>query len=208
MNTGIQDAYNLGWKLAAVLHGADEKLLDTYQSERLPIAAAVLGISNEIMAATVAAGTILIRRDERTLQLDLNYRHSGLSQDRRAQTDGLRAGDRAPDAPGLIGPGGACRMFDLLRGPHATLLGFGEHWQPIIQQCVAQFGRGLRGYVIVAPSKAADPNHYTDAAGHARDLYGEGSLFIIRPDNYVGLATLDSRASPVIEYLKTICAPT
>ncbi len=57
MNTGIQDAYNLGWKLAAVSAGADEKFLDTYQQERLPIAAWVLGISNKIMAATVESGT-------------------------------------------------------------------------------------------------------------------------------------------------------
>ncbi len=43
MNTGIQDAYNLGWKLAAVLRGkADVRLLDTYQEERRPVARAVL----------------------------------------------------------------------------------------------------------------------------------------------------------------------
>jgi 2-polyprenyl-6-methoxyphenol hydroxylase-like FAD-dependent oxidoreductase len=120
MNTGIQDAYNLGWKLAAVLRGADEQLLDTYQSERLPIAAGVLGISNELMASTVAAGTITFRRDERTSQLDLNYRNSSLSQEWRPHGDAPRAGDRAPDAPGLIGPDGSPgRMFDLLRGfPH------------------------------------------------------------------------------------------
>ena len=45
MNTGIQDAYNLGWKLAAVIDGAAEALLDTYEEERLPVAANVLGLS-------------------------------------------------------------------------------------------------------------------------------------------------------------------
>src|ERR1700743_852604 len=39
MNTGIQDAYNLGWKLAAVLRGAPPGLLDSYQAERRPGAA-------------------------------------------------------------------------------------------------------------------------------------------------------------------------
>jgi 2-polyprenyl-6-methoxyphenol hydroxylase-like FAD-dependent oxidoreductase len=45
MNTGIQDASNLGWKLAHVLRGADPALLDTYGAERLPVAADVLGLS-------------------------------------------------------------------------------------------------------------------------------------------------------------------
>src|SRR5262249_27842844 len=38
MNTGVQDAYNLGWKLALALRGAPDSLLDTYQAERLPVA--------------------------------------------------------------------------------------------------------------------------------------------------------------------------
>jgi len=43
LNTGIQDGYNLGWKLAQVLAGADSALLDSYESERRPIAASVPG---------------------------------------------------------------------------------------------------------------------------------------------------------------------
>ncbi|MDJ0392501.1 FAD-dependent monooxygenase [Rhodococcus sp. G-MC3] len=45
MNTGIQDSFNLGWKLAAVLGGADESILDTYQSERHPVGKLVLKTS-------------------------------------------------------------------------------------------------------------------------------------------------------------------
>ena len=48
MNTGIQDAYNLAWKLSAVLNGADGALLDTYEEERLPIAASMLGITTRL----------------------------------------------------------------------------------------------------------------------------------------------------------------
>ena len=43
LNTGVQDAYNLGWKLAHVSTGAPDGLLDTYEAERLPVAAAVSG---------------------------------------------------------------------------------------------------------------------------------------------------------------------
>jgi 2-polyprenyl-6-methoxyphenol hydroxylase-like FAD-dependent oxidoreductase len=113
MNTGIQDACNLGWKLAAVIAGADAALLDTYEQERLPIAAWVLGVSTELMASAVASRTISFRRDDETLQLGLGYREASLARDMRPDGEGLRAGDRAP---GLIGPAGPCRMFDLLRG--------------------------------------------------------------------------------------------
>jgi 2-polyprenyl-6-methoxyphenol hydroxylase-like FAD-dependent oxidoreductase len=46
MNTGIQDAYNLGWKLAAVLSGAPEELLDSCGAERITVAAKVLADSS------------------------------------------------------------------------------------------------------------------------------------------------------------------
>jgi 2-polyprenyl-6-methoxyphenol hydroxylase-like FAD-dependent oxidoreductase len=50
MNTGMQGGYNLGWKLAHVLAGAPESLLDTYEEERLPVAAGVLGLSGQLMS--------------------------------------------------------------------------------------------------------------------------------------------------------------
>jgi 2-polyprenyl-6-methoxyphenol hydroxylase-like FAD-dependent oxidoreductase len=49
MNTGLQDAANLSWKLAAVLHGAPDDLLDTYHAERHPIGAEVLRISGTMI---------------------------------------------------------------------------------------------------------------------------------------------------------------
>jgi len=199
MNTGIQDAYNLGWKLAAVIDGVDAALLDSYEQERLPIAAWVLGISTDIMASAVATRTIAFRRDEQTLQLGLGYRESLLSQDMRPDGEGLRAGDRAPEAPGMIGPRGPCRMFDLLRGPHVTLLGFGERWQPLIDACEARFPGALKGYVIAAARQ--DPRQYADAEGHARAAYRDDTLFIVRPDNYVGLVTETANTKTLTAYL-------
>ena len=57
MNTGIGDAVNLAWKLAAVLGGADPALLDTYAAERLPIAAGVLGLSGELTGRGLTSRT-------------------------------------------------------------------------------------------------------------------------------------------------------
>ena len=201
MNTGIQDAYNLGWKLAAVLGGVDAALLDSYEQERLPVAAHVLGISTKLMAATVTTGTIAFNRNEETLQLGIGYRESHLTREMRPEDERLRAGDRAPDAPGLIGPDGPCHMFDLLRGPHATLLGFGARWQPLIDACEVQFAGRVKGYILAGT--AGDPRHI-DAESHGRAAYGEDALFVIRPDNYVGLATNTVNTEAVITYLTKI----
>ena len=75
MNTGIQDAYNLGWKLGCVLAGAPVALLDTYEEERLPVAAHVLGLSTQLYSQITSEGDQdKVRRDAVTLQLGITYR--------------------------------------------------------------------------------------------------------------------------------------
>jgi 2-polyprenyl-6-methoxyphenol hydroxylase-like FAD-dependent oxidoreductase len=203
MNTGIQDGYNLGWKLAAVLGGADNGLLDSYQEERLPIAAWVLGLSTGMMNAVAKTRTLQFRRDEQTLQLGLDYRHSSLSVDTRGEGEGLRAGDRAPQAPGLEGPRGPCSMFDLLRGPHWTVIGMGMRWRGLIKEILTAFPGSMKGYAICDGG-----SDYFDRDGHARTAYGESSLYVIRPDNYVGLVTDDCDLARVRDYIRASGAGT
>ncbi len=110
LNTGVQDAYNLGWKLAHVIRGGPDSLLDTYEAERLPIAAAVLGLSKHLYQ------TRSIKRGDATNQLALHYRTSPLSS---GKTFGkLHSGDRMPDMRLADGS----RLFEHLRGCHATEL--------------------------------------------------------------------------------------
>lgn len=59
MNTGIQDAVNLGWKIAAVLDGADAGVLDTYQSERHPVGRLVVRTSGTMMRLVTAKSPVL-----------------------------------------------------------------------------------------------------------------------------------------------------
>jgi hypothetical protein len=204
MNTGVQDACNLGWKLAAVLGGADAALIDTYEEERLPIASWVLGVSNELMNAVVASRNMAAARQgrEQTTQLGLGYRDSSLSQDGRPEAEGLRAGDRAPEATGLIGPSGPTRMFDLLRGPHVTVLGLGERWRPVVDAAVQAFGSSVRGHVVAdQPSGDAD---IVDRDGHAKAAYGDDLLVVVRPDNYVGLVSGNANANALSVYLRRV----
>ena len=84
MNTGIQDAYNLGWKLGCVLEGASDTLLDTYEEERLPVAANVLGLSTKLhRQITSKADEEKVRRDAVTLQLGITYKEMSQSNKRR-----------------------------------------------------------------------------------------------------------------------------
>src|ERR1700689_4960779 len=99
MNTGIQDGYNLGWKLGEVLAGAPAELLDTYEEERLPIAASILGITTKLHRTIFTGNAGDQRRGPETLQLGLNYRGGSLARGERNSAASVQAGDRAPDAP-------------------------------------------------------------------------------------------------------------
>ncbi|OJJ45040.1 hypothetical protein ASPZODRAFT_134469 [Penicilliopsis zonata CBS 506.65] len=195
MNTGIQDGYNLGWKLAAVLHGASPALLDTYEKERLPVAAGVLSLSTTLLNDTIS--TVTIARDDRTLQLGVGYPTSSLSRDTREvhlRQGTVQAGNRAPDAPGLVistqsSDATVCRLFDFLRGDHFTLLCFTET-------------------VDVAPRpwlhiKTVHVTDELDASGHLRAAYGlsDGAVVLIRPDGYIGLIAQEGCQAAVESYL-------
>lgn len=201
MNTGIQDAHNLGWKLAAVLKGAAPTLIDTYQEERLPVAADVLGLSNELMRKVIATQSFgAARNDTRALQLDVGYRASCLSRDDRSDAAGLRAGDRAPDATGLATRAGSCRLFDHLRGGHFTLLAFGH--SPDLSNIHVGFP-WLEVRTLRIAGELVGPNDLIDGEGHLADAYRpqDGSLVLVRPDGYVGLIAAEGGRSAVEEYL-------
>ena len=128
MNTGIQDAYNLGWKLGAVLNGAKVSFLDSYEEERLPVAASLLGISTRLHQQTFNEREF--PRGAEVLQLGLNYRGSSLCKQGDPPSTPLQAGDRAPDGPLLNHDRNPVRLFDIFRGPRFTLLSLGSHDLP------------------------------------------------------------------------------
>jgi len=148
MNTGIQDATNLGWKLAQVLHGrARVDLLDTYEAERLPIAAGVLRMTNRLFGMATTSNSLikfvrprvapaalsLLRRlgwlrdlGFRTVsQLGITYRRSGLARSAKSRRlQGLRAGDRLPPFPVIVN-GVTTDLRDLVPIPHYLLAAIG-----------------------------------------------------------------------------------
>jgi 2-polyprenyl-6-methoxyphenol hydroxylase-like FAD-dependent oxidoreductase len=161
MNTGIQDAYNLCWKLALVERGvADEKLLDSYQAERHPIGAKLLKTTDRLFAvlggqnplARVARGRVAplvashvltrqwIRRRFIGLlaQLRLRYPNSPLNaEDGSGWRDAPAPGDRAREADVII-DGRQGRLYEVFRGTHHTVLlftGLDDGARPAVELC-------------------------------------------------------------------------
>jgi 2-polyprenyl-6-methoxyphenol hydroxylase-like FAD-dependent oxidoreductase len=150
MNTGIQDAYNLAWKLALVHRGrAPVGLLDSYEKERRPVAEDVLATTKmmtdrfeafshlspeqrqQLYINMVVPPEVAKRMARHLEQLDLNYakspichQHEGSHFGKTRFTAGPRPGEEAIDAKPLLHDNRPTTLFELLRGPKHTLLLF------------------------------------------------------------------------------------
>jgi 2-polyprenyl-6-methoxyphenol hydroxylase-like FAD-dependent oxidoreductase len=195
MNTGMQDAFNLAWKLALVQQGrAKPLLLDTYQSERHPVGAMIVrGAANLTRVGTVRAAWAQRLRDfvlqtvyqfpaahtaiVRVLtEIGIHYRRSPLVRDERSgRKSGVRAGDRVPDLPLREG-----RLHTRLRGGrHALLL---PNADPAIGAAVAAAFGDLCDVIDVGPA------------------FGEEIAAVARPDGYLGYIG-PARVENVVGYL-------
>ncbi len=208
MNGCMQDAFNLGWKLAAVVHGAaDATLLDSYERERKPIGEQITAGAKATHEIVMAFGKglgdrIAITRtpgwQEQTIRvisgLAHNYRGVVETPEGASAVDGPQAGDRAPDAELVREP--RKRVFDLFRHPRFTLLAFpgagGASEAKAACDAIEVRHPDRVQACLIAPSATSgfDADHWApDAAGEARRAYGvgasEGRLVLVRPDLYV-----------------------
>ena len=172
LNTSVQDATNLGWKLAAVIGGAPAALLDSYESERRPVAAGMLGLATKLLDAAKRGD---MRRGREVQQLDIGYPGSPLALEQPERAAGLFAGDRAPDAALRRAAGQPVRLFDLLRGPHWTLLGYQAQRKAVPARA------GLHIHCIGADAELIDEGQ------HLRNAYAvsPGDWVLVRPDGYI-----------------------
>ena len=215
MNTGIQDAYNLAWKLALVLDGAaPAALLDSYEAERRPVGA-------EVVARTHAA-SVNLGRERRPpdrladTQILVSYRGTRwVRNDAVGVLDDAvpQAGDRAPDAGELRrhGIGYPLRLFDLLRGTEHVLLAHvvgGDVAQRLAELAdhVRQLPPIVR-IVGVVPSDATsdqpDVPVVHDEAGAFAAAYGtRDACFLVRPDGYIGWRGVSWRDAGLAEWLQ------
>jgi 2-polyprenyl-6-methoxyphenol hydroxylase-like FAD-dependent oxidoreductase len=217
MNTGIQDAANLAWKLALVVRGrADVGLLDTYNDERHPIGAAVVrtttlltdvGTASGPEAAIRNAAMFLVGHIHRIsstaattmAELKVNYRHSSLSAQHGAHHGRVLAGNHAPDPVGLLRRDGTpVAVEELLTRPGFLLLVRSTEPVDELRRELGDLGTVVRVVREGAPDDGLDDPD--DVLGRA---YGWGSegFALIRPDGYLGLVSDSADADVLRGYL-------
>lgn len=215
MNTGLQDAANLGWKLALVVKGdAGEALLDSFEAERLPVAQRLLRTTDRAFTLVASDGwpaallrtrvlanamALAMRRERvrklafRTIsQIGIHYRGSPVSQSLpELSPDAPRAGERFPWLRLRLLPGGAIEdLFSALDDRHFHLLLFG---QAAPDADVVAAWRWLRLHTI--------PDPPDNARELRRVKIALPSFYLLRPDGHVGLAGGRLEPSLVTRYL-------
>jgi 2-polyprenyl-6-methoxyphenol hydroxylase-like FAD-dependent oxidoreductase len=215
MNTGLQDAYNLAWKLALVVQGrADAALLNTYEQERIPVAKRLLETTDRAFQLIVADGWLgsLFRtrilanvaaramKFERVRQLafrtiaqiGISYPGSAMSQALPGlPKDAPGPGDRFPWMRLKFASNGPVEdLFEHLDDTKFNLLAIGQRVSPETPDDVGDL---LRIHAIVA-----DP---VNEAALARAKVPQTSFYLLRPDGHVGLCGTRLEFADVKRYL-------
>jgi 2-polyprenyl-6-methoxyphenol hydroxylase-like FAD-dependent oxidoreductase len=234
MNLGLQDAYNLAWKLALVTRGqAGEHLLDSYEQERRPVADQVLRATTRAtrvvtvhtpVARSLRRGALAVLsrltpvRRKLALgatQLFVGYRHSPAVEDTRggAASGGLQPGELAPDAFVHTGDAFATLRHCLRDREHVLLvfLHYEDHPRRI-SEVLAEAHAALGGWgTVLGVSRAmgaGDP-----ARGLLGDRHGnchlafrstEPGLCLVRPDRYVAYSSTGWEFGELRRYLDSL----
>ncbi len=205
LNTGVQDAYNLGWKLGQALAGAPDTLLDTYEDERRPVAAGVLGLSTAKYEALNRLDPASIRRGGDEKQLGISYAGGVLAPRDRGAHAKIAVGDRAPDVRFMGRDGSALRLFELMKGAHFTLVAVGDAASAQLASIDwPTRGAGLKRVALDGDVPGAQT--FDDEAGAFRAAYGIAgdALVLIRPDGYVGRIVAPDQAVEIARFARLV----
>ena len=213
MNTGIQDAWNLGWKLAMVSRGlADARLLNSYHSERWPVGRTLLHATDRVFG--VFARAVASRRPVSSLlqvvvrrvvapalssprirafafhfvsQLGIRYRKSpSVTEGEPGLSKGPHAGDRLPDVR-ILRDGQPAYLQQVLSSPHMHLLLCGPvaAWNRVDIMTLAQRFPGILAITYLGREQSDEA--LVDSSGEALTRLGveRHAAYLIRPDGHV-----------------------
>ena len=231
MNTGVQDAWNLGWKLALVARGASiDRLLDTYHEERWPVGRALLRYTDRafsLIVRSLSPGklTAWLRRTVpaqivpfvlrskrlRTLafrfisELDIAYRRSSAVREGTPRLRrGPKAGDRLPDAA-LVTQGRETSLHEQITASrfHLLLCGPVEDWNIRAVHDLLESHELLAAHYLTAQGNS---DHLVDATGRALGMLGVGDAaqFLVRPDGHIGYRCAGIDLGGVDAYLREL----
>jgi pentachlorophenol monooxygenase len=220
MNTGIQDAHNLAWKLVLAVTGkASATLLDSYDAERRPVGEEVVGrtvrSAREGIGADSSDPTFVIRREG---QLLIDYDDSPLIAGPEDATP--FPGTRAPDATGLTRPAvtGSIRLYTVLGRDRHTILGYAGDGASGVGDLEAAVAAAVEGshdemdaYLVASPDADAGRTLIPvlrDGAGEFAAAYHatDGQVFVLRPDGYLGYRGDAADIDSLTRYLKATFA--
>ena len=215
MNTGLQDAYNLAWKLALVSDGTcREELLDSYEGERIPVAQALLdstdrafrlivadnwfaGLFRTLVLARIAKLVMNRARIQRAAflvvsQIGIRYRQSALSE----------------SLPGL--PENAPHAGDRFPWMKLRLKTDGPHQDSIRDLDNTRFNLLLFGQSAPEPEQLTDllrihevPSEPGNDAALARAGIPRRAFYLVRPDGYIALCGQEVSSAALAKYLGT-----
>ena len=230
MNTGIQDAVNLGWKLALTCRGlADPALVDSYEPERAPVGRAVLRFTDRAFSIATTDNPLLRLARARLAprlaplalrftpvpvraaafravsELGIHYRQSpitsaGTHQPRR----GVRSGDRLPDAR-ITRDGQDCWLGEALAaaGFHLLLCGPADAWDDGWPAALGERRAGLLAVHRLARQPAPGVLHDADGEALARlgVTHNANAHFLVRPDGHIAYRGAGTHLGGVERYL-------
>jgi hypothetical protein len=222
MNTGLQDAHNLAWKLSLATRGlARPALLDSYSDERRPVGLDVVESTTRAMNNVLAQQTAL--PGMRETQLLVGYRDSAIVADECPQLppELPAPGDRVPDPGGLTHEyvGHPVRLHQRIgRGRH-TLVGYVDTQGARLNAQFAGFADGYRALhealgsaaaaLLIAAPGCVPPRDeaiavLTDTAGAFAAAFGApgGTVWIMRPDGYIGWRSAQVSADSIGAWLR------
>lgn len=231
MNTGIQDAYNLAWKLALVIkQQAKPAILASYHDERYPIAKAVLKgttamthimtlhnsflqkIRNSIISLAMKSTKIRQKIVNTITQLNICYKHSLLTKNNIGNYLAPKAGSRLIDVKFY-----SSRLFDYVKGTQFCLLIFSGINTKLNETKLAELRSSIQvkfpqliKFILITTDENKFPQWKEekiadrDRVIHQSYHVNNASLFLIRPDKYIGFSGKVENGQQLIDYLKNI----
>ncbi|KTD35098.1 FAD dependent oxidoreductase [Legionella nautarum] len=232
MNTGLQDIYNLAWKLALVHKGfAHEKLLDSYQSERRPVAKKVLkktgamtrmlmlshpfliGLRNKFLKSVISIKPIrrIILKD--LAELDISYADSPIVKILGKKT-GFKIGEFIDNFSLRDSHGKKKQFHQITQGTQHHLFlfsGLGNNQLSTLLDTALSIGQQYQGLiqthlVLLNPTKDAFQSHLvwidTDQTIHKKFGLMQSTAILIRPDKYLGLSQTPVNQEELLRHLK------
>jgi len=229
MNTGLQDAYNLAWKLSLVQNGtAHAALLDTYNTERHAVGRTILrnterasfmatlrnplavGIRNHILSFFVKIAFFRKRVAQGISQTMIRYPKSILCEERNPFSKGPKAGVRAPNAPVMVHGGVMKDLYTIWRkAKNFQILFFTGPENGDLSHIAERFRSPFVMPIIISYSQNEGDGgilNCPDSEGKAHKIYGakSGCVYVIRPDGYIGYRSHKIDEADIKKYFQGI----